>query len=113
MTPFQIVAIIGFSVFIVVIILSDTRKALKLAGVSVASLALALIVAPNIAQSFAVGIGIARGADLVSYASTCFLIVFSMMAVSRYVKMRRSMTILARKLTLLEARLNFQDPSAG
>ena len=104
MTPFQILAISGLTVVVILTIRAVARKKISpAAGVSWLTLWIAGAIAigwPAITVEVAQALGIARGADLVSYLSILAMLVGFFWLNLRIRRMESQITTVVRELAL-------------
>ena len=108
MTPFQILAISGLTVVVILTIRAVARKKISpAAGVSWLTLWIAGAIAigwPAITVEVAQALGIARGADLVSYLSILAMLVGFFWLNLRIRRMESQITAVVRELALRDPR---------
>ena len=113
MTPFQIFLIVALGLATTVILHAMiTHRIGRFAGMVVILILIAGIMAsisPNQTTSIAKAIGISRGTDLLLYIMVLAVLQGFLLVYLRLRRVRRELTILVRKLALLEA----HDPGAS
>ena len=108
MTPFQVLLIVVLALLAtgVVVALTTGRLSRIPAGVILLILGIGILAAiePNRTTSVARTLGIARGTDLLLYVLVLAVLQGFLLVYLRLRRVRRELTILVRKLALLEAR---------
>jgi len=108
MTPFQIFLIVALGLATAIILHAIVKQRIgRFVGMVVILILIAGIVAstlPNKTTSIAKAIGISRGTDLLLYLMVLAVFQGFLLVYLRLRRVRRELTILVRKLALLEAR---------
>jgi hypothetical protein len=84
----------------------QVRASIKLLGLLFSVLAIVVIVSPNTSNRLAHVVGVGRGADLLLYALTLAFIFVVLYMYIRSKEEQDQRVILARKIALLEAKIN-------
>ncbi|MCE9546455.1 MAG: DUF2304 domain-containing protein [Planctomycetia bacterium] len=72
----------------------------------------AAIARPEWVTSLATTLGIHRGADLVTYAAVLLLFITSLYFYARYLRLQHQITVLTRRMAILEARRPHDDETS-
>jgi hypothetical protein len=111
MNTFQIVALIGLSLLILATLTASVRGwATRREALTWSLLFLAMAIGiawPDVTVRVADAVGIGRGADLVFYCGVIVMIVGFWMVYIRLRLLRRQLTLLVRKLAIIEGQREY------